>query len=167
MNAELSKAEVLNLLRIWKDWMTGPDPSKNIPIEFKSWDQCTPKGLNFPLGILLHLCLWLVAKFGLLIKLPSLTVWAAEASVKNDRFWWEPISCGLNNSYTDMGLAYLQKGNIEKSIECLSKSWRIYPCPHNMSFGLKLTLFNKLREHPEAKAAIAEYDEMWKQFKMR
>ena len=138
MNPELSKNEVLSLLFIWSDWMRGPDPSKNKPKEFIKVDAIFPKGLSGCFGMLLHIYLWLLSKIGLKLKITPLTIWATKNRIKFDNLWYEPISCGLNNAYTDLGLSYLKIGNIEKSIECLDKSWRVYPCPHNTSFGIKL-----------------------------
>jgi hypothetical protein len=165
ISSELSKKEVLRLLVIWNNWMRGPNPSKNKPDEFKRWDKYSPNGLRFAFGTVLHLYLWFLAKFGLLFGINSLTIWASKISIKNDNLWYEPISCSMTNSYTDMGLGYLRAGNVENAIKCLNKSWRVYPCPHNTSFGLKLKLFKKLREYPEARGATAEYLEMWEQFK--
>lgn len=165
MDSELSKDDVLNLLRIWNNWMKGPDPANNKPDEFKLWDEYMPNGFKFAFGIFLHLFLWFLVSIGLNCRVPSLAVWASKTSIKHDDFWWEPISCGMNNSYTDMGLGYLNFGKTDKAIECLSKSWQVYPCPHNTTYGLKLKLFKKLRDYPEAKNEVTEYLEMWERFK--
>ena len=114
---------------------------------------------------LLHLYLWFLAKVGLKFRITQLTMWASENRIKYDYLWWEPISCGLNNSYTDLGVAYLRAGKIEEAINCLDKSWRVYPCPHNTSFGISLKLFNKLKSNPEAQSVVTEYFEMWDKFK--
>jgi hypothetical protein len=166
MVTKLSRKEVLSLLKIWKNWMYGPEPAKNKPEAFQKWEKRIPTGINAVFGTVLHLFLWGLAKFGLLLRIPKLTVWASRKSIKKDFLWWEPISCGMNNSYTDMGLAYLQLGSIEKAIECLSKSCLVYPCPHNTTFGLKSKLCKKLSSFPEATDAVQEYRIMWKKFKL-
>ena len=145
--------------------MKGPEPSINKPNEFKRWDEGSPNGLKFGFGIILHLFLWLMSQFGLLFNIAPLAIWASKTSVKYDHLWWEPVSCGLNNAYTNLGIGYLKAGNTKDAIECLKNSWRVYPCPHNTSFGLKLTLFKKLKNYPEAKDAVADYLEIWEQFK--
>jgi hypothetical protein len=165
MNSKLSKNEVLSLLFIWSDWMRGPEPAKNKPQEFKRADEIFPKGISGFFGIILHLYLWFLSKVGHNLKITPLTMWASKNRVKFDSLWWEPISCGLNNSYTDLGLSYLESGDINNSIECLDKSWRVYPCPHNTSFGIKLSLYLKLKEIPEAHNATKEYLDMWHKFK--
>lgn len=165
MRSDLSKKEVLGLLVIWINWMKGSNPSKKKPDEYKRLDEYSPKGLRFAFGTVLHLYLWFLAKFGLLFGINSLAIWASKISIKHDNLWYEPISCSMTSSYTDMGLGYLKLGQVEKAVKCLNKSWRVYPCPHNTSYGLKLKLFKKLRDYPEASVAVAEYLEMWEQFK--
>ena len=166
MNSELSKKDVLDLLHIWRKWLNGPDPAQNKPPEFKKWDEIGPKGISVGIGMLLHLYLWMLAKLGMVLRIQSLTIWASKARIKYDHLWFEPISCGYTNAFVDMGLGYLESGKVEKAIDCLSKAWRVYPCPHNTSFGLRLKLYKKLRDFPEAQQAVAEYKEMWEEFKM-
>ena len=144
--------------------MNGPNPAKNKPQEFKEAEEIFPGGIRGLLGFLLHLYLWFLSKVCLKLKLTPLAIWASKNRVKFDSLWWEPISCGLNNSYTDLGLSYLKAGNIDKSIECLDRSWRVYPCPHNTSFGIKLSLYKRLKEFPEAQKWAAEYLDMWHKF---
>ena len=165
MNINLSKKDVFELLQIWSKWMNGPDPAKNKPEEYKKWDEFSPNGLRMALGTVAHLFLWCLTKIGLQFGIPSLSIWSSKTSIKYDQFYWEPISCGWNNSYTNMGLGYLKAGNIEKAIECLSKSWRVYPCPHNTTYGLKTKLCKELMEYPEAKEAVLEYQKILKNFK--
>jgi hypothetical protein len=165
MSSELSKNDVLNLLRIWNVWMNGPNPGNNKPDEFKWWDNTIPNGMKFAFGIVLHLFLWFMTMIGLWLNVTKLAIWASKASVKYDYLWWEPVSCGLNNAYTYLGIGYLRAGKIKDTIECLKRSSRVYPCPHNTSYGLKLNLYNKLKNHPEAKVATAQYLDMWERFK--
>ena len=165
MNTELSKKDVLNLLRIWEIWINGPDPANNKPEEFIRWDEYSPVGARMAIGAVLHLFLWCSTKCGLLLRLPFLTIWATETSIKYDYLYWEPLSCRWNNSYTDMGLAYIKSGKIDKAIKCLNRSWRVYPCPHNTTYGLKSRLCKKLKEFPVAQEAVFEYQIMWKKFK--
>ena len=166
MIPELSKNEVISLLKIWDKWMNGHEPSKNKPEAFRKWEEYMPSGLNCAFGTVLHLFLWGLTKIGILFHIPNLTIWATKASIKKDYLRWEPISCGMNNSYTDMGIGYLQIGNVEKAIECLSKSYLVYPCPHNTTFGLKSKLCKKLSRYPEATEAVLDYRIMWKKFKL-
>ena len=165
MNSKFSKDEVLNNLLIWETWINGPDPANNKPDEFKSWHDTGPKGIQSVFGMVLHLFLWTMIMFGLIVRISTIAIWAAKNSVKYDYLRWEPLSCGLNNAYTLLGTGYYKTGDIEAAIKCLKYSWRVYPCPHNTSFGLKLNLYNKLRHYPDAKEATAEYFDMWKRFK--
>lgn len=164
-SSQLSKKDVLHLLCIWNAWMRGPDPANNKPDEFKWWDATIPNGFIFAFGIVLHLYLWFMTMVGLKLNITALAIWASKASVKYDSLWWEPLSCGLNNAYTYLGIGYFKAGKIADAIKCLRKSWRVYPCPHNTSYGLKLNLFKKLKDCPEAKMATTEYLDMWQRFK--
>lgn len=165
MNWELSKNDVQNLLLTWNNWMRGPDPANNKPDEFKLWAETSPNGIKLAFGLVLHIFLWAVIKIGLILNLTALAIWGSKVSIKYDHLWWEPKSCGLNNAYTNLGMAYLKSGNITKAIRCLENSWRVFPCPHNTSYGLKLNLFKKLRNYSEAKDAVTEYSDIWGRFK--
>lgn len=165
MNKKLSKSEVLHLLEIWYNWMNGPDPANNKPQEYKDIDKEPPEYIELFFGMTLHLFLWLMTRFGQLFKLNSLSIWAAGKRIKHDNLWYEPLSCGLTNSYTDLGIGYLEARELTQSIECLDKAWRVYPCPHNSSYGPRLKLYKKLKKFPEAKGVTTEYREMWHKFK--
>ncbi len=165
MNKQLSKNEVLHLIEIWYNWMSVPDPKNNKPQEYKTIYQDQPIYKKLFFGMVLHLFLWLLTRLGQIFKINSLSIWASKKRIKYDSFWPEPLSCGLTNSYTDLGLGYLREGEIRKAIECLDKAWRVYPCPHNSSYGLKLKLYNRLKNYPEAKDVTTEYREMWHNFK--
>ena len=133
MNKKLSKSEVLHLLEIWYNWMNGPDPANNKPQVYKDIDKEPPEYIELFFEMTLHLFLWFMTRFGQLFKLNSLSIWAAGKRIKYDNLWYEPLSCGLTNSYTDLGIGYLGAGELTQSIECLDKAWRVYPCPHNSS----------------------------------
>jgi tetratricopeptide (TPR) repeat protein len=165
MNSELPKNDVLNLLNVWAKWINGPEPAHNKPDEFKKWDDIGPKGMFIGIGMFVHLYLWILRKLGAVFRFPLVTIWASKTRIKYDYLWYEPISCGYTNAFADMGLGYLELGKVEEAITCLSKSWRVYPCPHNTTYGLTLRLYNKLKNYPEAAAATSEYQEMWEQFK--
>ena len=165
MYKELQKNDVLNLLYVWRNWMCGPDPANNTPVEFEKWVNSGSHNLKICFGISLHSFLWLLIKIGSALGIPSLMVWAANTRIEYDHLYFEPRSCGYTNSYTNMGLGYLKMGKIDEAIECLDKSWRVYPCPHNTSYGLNLKLYKKLKKIPKANDAVSEYAEMWEYFR--
>lgn len=165
MNKALSEEEVLYLLRIWNNWMSGPDPANNKPQEYKFIDREPSEFLKIFFGLSVHLFLWSFTKFGQIFRLYVLSIWAAEKRIRYDNLWYEPHSCGLTNSLTDLGLGYLEVGELSQSIECLDRAWRVYPCPHNTSYGLRLKLYNKLKKYPVAKDVTKKYRDMWYKFK--
>jgi hypothetical protein len=77
-------------------------------------------------------------------RMPAPTV------VDLDRFSLEPASCGLNRAYTRLGLARLGSGDELGAVDCLRKSWRVHPCPHNTTFGLRPELWNAVATMPGA-----------------
>lgn len=145
--------------------MSGPDPANNKPQEYMNIDKDSSGFIEISIGMTVHLYLWFLTKFGQIFRINSLSIWAAGKRIKYDYLWYEPFSCGLTNSFTDLGLGYLESGNLKHSIECLDKAWRVYPCPHNTSFGLRLKLYKRLKEYPEAKNVTTEYRDMWYKFK--
>jgi hypothetical protein len=165
MTKKLSKNEVVELLIVWKKWMNGPEPAKNIPQEFKIIYRDKDKHLRIIFGIILHMYLSFLTKIGQKTRLNSLSIWASQKRIEYDQLWFEPHSCGLTGSYTDLGIGYLETGAIDNAIDCLDSAWRVYPCPHNTSFGIKLKLYKRLRDLPEAQDAVTEYKEMWYKFK--
>ena len=72
-----------------------------------------------------------------------------------------------NKAYTDLGIAFMNTGQIEKAMDCLQKSWRIYPCPHNMSNGLSTRLSRALYKNQSAQNIVNEYAEMNNAFRSR
>ena len=150
-SSELTKKEVLSLLKIYKNWMREPDPSYNRPDEFKHRHDNKSGNSILILGMSFHLYLWCLARIGNTFRLPSLLVWASKISIKFDHLWYEPLACGYTNACSDMGIGYLKMGKIDLAISCLRNAWRVYPCPHNTSYGLKLKLYKKLKPYSEAK----------------
>lgn len=88
----------------------------------------------------------------------------ARARIACDRLSYEPRSCGLNNAYTNLGRARLGQGDVAGAIQCLDASWRVHPCPHNCSFGLKQRLAAELKPYPEAHASLEQYERMSQRF---
>jgi tetratricopeptide (TPR) repeat protein len=164
MNSELSKDEILKLLSIYRNWLSGPEPADNLPDEIRRLGENGPTGIRSLVGMMLQLFLVLTSEFGLVLGIPKIAIWASRASVKYDYLFFEPISCGLNFAYTRLGLGYLKAGDLERAIECLRKSWHVYPCPHNTSFGLRLRLARRLNDYPEARESVVEYLDMRKRF---
>ena len=72
--------------------------------------------------------------------------------------------CSLNDAFTECGLAVLETGNVSVAIECLERSWRVHPCPHDISFGLSARLWIALAGIPEAEAARNQYERMARSF---
>ncbi len=124
-----------------------------------------PKGPeNFTNGMLYHLSLKLVGWLATLFGLVKLAIWAAEQEIHHDSSWYEPCACGLNNAYTRLGLALLKVQDVNTAVDCLRRSWRVHPCPHSVSSGLNLRLWQALEEVPAAAAARDEYEEMAREF---
>ena len=105
---------------------------------------------------------WLARRF----RLSSLRVWAAQKVIAFDGFLLEPASCSLNNALTELGLALLETGDRMAAINCLRRSWKVHPCPHNIWFGLKTRLWQALSSVEESVEARDEYQEMARKFRL-
>ena len=71
--------------------------------------------------------------------------WSARLRLVLDDLALEPRGCALASACTDFGLAYLANGHVEEALRCLDRSWRGYPCPHTVAFGLPTDLYHALR----------------------
>jgi hypothetical protein len=111
-----------------------------------------------------HLLLAALAATARSVRAHWLAAFAARARIISDGLSYEPKSCGLNNAFTNLGLALLGQNNIAEAIECLDASWRVHPCPHNCSFGLDQRLATALRPYAEAEQSIEQYDRMSRRF---
>ena len=155
-NTELSKEDVLYYISIWENWLSGSEPAKNKPIEIRDAEGYE-SNYKIIIGTIVDISLWILNKFSMLLSLHSTSILATTTRIKINYLTWEPNSCSLNNAYTDLGISYLKLGNIDKSVKCLQKSWKVYPCPHNTTFGLSMRLFKMLKIHTEYQSILDEY----------
>jgi hypothetical protein len=119
----------------------------------------------WPVGsLLVHPLLALLIAAARPIRAHWLVALLARARIATDRLSFEPRSCGLNNAYTNLGLARLGQEKIAEAISCLDASWHVHPCPHNTSFGLKKRLAAALARYPQAHAWLEQYERMSHRF---
>jgi hypothetical protein len=91
----------------------------------------------------------------------------ARVRIATDRLSYEPRSCGLNGAYTNLGLARLGQNDVAAALVCLDASWRVHPCPHNTSFGLRQRLATALQPYLEARPLRERYARMSAEFVSR
>ena len=124
-----------------------------------------PKYTSYGLfGAFIHMFIFLGIEISSLFRIQKFVAFFAKLRISTDRFCYEPKSCGYNNAYTKLGLALLSQDDVNGAIKCLEASWRVHPCPHNSSFGLKRSLVSKLKNYPEASRVVAQYIKIGKQF---
>jgi hypothetical protein len=124
-----------------------------------------PKYTSYALfGTFIHMLLFLAIEISGFLRIQKFVGFFSRLRISTDRFCYEPVSCGYNSAYTKLGLALLSQNDVVGAIRCLETSWRVHPCPHNTSFGLKRSLVSKLKGYPEASKAVAQYIEIGKQF---
>ena len=99
-----------------------------------------------------------------LLRIHKFVAFFSKVRIATDKLSHEPVSCGYNQAYTNLGLALLAENDIEGAINCLDSSWRVHPCPHNTSFGLDRRLVSKLIQFPEAKKSVEKYIKIGKKF---
>jgi hypothetical protein len=115
-------------------------------------------------GAFIHGLIFLALEISTFLRIKKAVSFFAKLRISTDKFSYEPCSCGYNNAYTKLGLALLTKNDVNGAIRCLDASWRVHPCPHNSSFGLKRSLVAKLRKYPEAENVVNQYIKIGKQF---
>jgi len=153
MTPEAAESEVLAHVVEWHAWLArgGAEPS---PAFFTAVEARLPLMLC---GFLVHSVLALVHRAFTLLHLHFLAGRIAALRIATDGLSFEPRQCGLNNAYNNLGLAYLKRGKVAGAITCLEQSWRVYPCPHNTSFGLRMKLCKALASYPEAVVSVNNY----------
>ena len=115
-------------------------------------------------GAILHFLVWMAIGPAQLLRVHALTAALSELRIKTDHLSFEPRSCGLNAAYTTLGLARLAMKDLAGAIHCLDSSWRVHPCPHNSSYGLKRKLALALSCYPEAESTVRDYVRIGKKF---
>lgn len=116
------------------------------------------------IGLFLHVILGLCSVAARYLCAHSLVALLARARLRTDRLSLEPVSCGWNAAYTNLGLALLAQNDVAGAIQCLDASWRVHPCAHNSSFGLKTRLASELNRYPEAHEQVQQYVRIGKKF---
>ncbi|RJP84241.1 MAG: hypothetical protein C4518_20315 [Desulfobacteraceae bacterium] len=165
LKKELSRDEVFNLLSIYHNWRNGPDPRNNYPIELELLEKDLENNtFKVFFGVFLHIYLSIFCKISIVLNLHKLAFWITEKRLKFNHLSVCHYACSLTNVYTDLGIMYLRRNKIEKATECLNKSWRVYPCPHNTSFGFPTRLSRLLSAYPTAENSVEEFLEMRKIF---
>ncbi len=125
----------------------------------------TPKYNSYSIfGAFIHMLIFFALEISTFLRIKTFVSFFAKLRISTDKFCYEPYSCGYNNAYTKLGLALLAKNDLSGAINCLDVSWRVHPCPHNSSYGLKRSLVAKLRSYPEAADVVNQYIKIGKQF---
>jgi hypothetical protein len=143
----------------WRAGKRGED-LPNIP-ENRDCQRSNIVGL---VGTILHLLVWIAIGLAQLLRVHAVTAALSELRIKTDHLSFEPRSCGLNAAYTTLGLARLAMKDLVGAIHSLDWSWRVHPCPHNSSYGLKRKLALALSRYPEAESTVRDYVRIGKKF---
>ena len=161
--AELTESEVLTHLSEWHAWVArnGKEP---VPSFLRTLHSKTPTLFRMLGGFTLHGLLSLLYRLANRLKMYRLAARVARFRIATDHLSFEPMQCGLNTAYCRLGIAYLKLDRTSESVSCLEKAWRVYPCPHNTSYGLKMRLLNLLSLCAEAKDSVTRYKQMSKAF---
>jgi tetratricopeptide (TPR) repeat protein len=159
MRHELGKEEIEGHVRAWYDfiWRNGERPTYLALV-----DQNTPVAI---LGLTFHGLLYVAFRLSWKCRLWRLAGSWARVRLATDSIAFEPVQCGLSAAYNRLGLTLLKRGRIDEAIHCLDNAWRVYPCPHNTSYGLPMGLYKALEVYPEAGKVVDTYGEMNDLFK--
>jgi hypothetical protein len=157
--------EISRELEAWRRWY-GAWQRKERPLPPLP-EPAGASGVRFCWGLASRLALAGVAQVGGRIGSPRVQAWSARQRIRTDGLWFETAACALNSAYTDLGLALLEMGDVPGAVECLRRSSKVRPCPHNTSFGPSARLWWALASVPEAAEARAEYERVARRFAPR
>ena len=118
-------------------------------------------------GLLIHFSLWVFR--GLFFRLGLLTLarFCAELRIKTDD--WsdgDAAGCGLSEAHTMVGMCRLKRGDLSGAIDALNRSWKVWPCPHNTTYGFDTRLARALSEYPEAESSVRDFVEVSSEFRL-
>lgn len=130
------------------------------PTELNYFENMMPSGFKLFLGLIIFMLLWPLVYISVKFRLWIVTIQLSKLLIYFDKFRFEQKACGLNRSWTLYGYASLKLGRLEDALHCLKESWRVYPCPHNMSYGLDMRLSKLMDENPLLVDETEEYKEM-------
>jgi len=150
-------------LTTWQRW-TAAYYRHEVPLPELPAPQGEPSNVTMLCGFFVRSALRTVGWIGRRGQISSLRVWAARQQVRFDWMALEPASCALNEAFTELGLSLLDIGDSNGAIESLRASWRVHPCPHNISFGLNPHLWVALGEIPGAETVRYEYENVARRF---
>ncbi len=160
-----SSDEVTRALDAWEAataaWARGENPRAPSPGFI---EQSSASDLRLCYGVAARLALRGIGRAGQAGGWLGWRLFSARHRILTDKDWFEPVMCGLNAAFTDLGLALLETGDVNGAVECLRRSARVYPCPHNTTFGLDPRLWRALERVPEATAARSEYERVARRF---
>lgn len=152
-------------LEAWERWVRARARNERpLPPLPALTDPAAASGMGACYGLASRLVLLCAQRAGIACDHPELQLWSARHRILTDKYWYEPARCSLNHAFTDLGLALLEMGDVPGAVECLRRSWRVYPCPHNTTFGLSTRLWKALEGVPEAAAARSEYERIARRF---
>lgn len=116
------------------------------------------------MGIPVHMGTWIAWRICERYRLWRALAIVAWIRIRTDGLSPEPYQCGYNWAYTALGVSKLRRGKVQEAIACLKESARIWPCPHNTTFGPRRRLADELEGFPEAREAVSEYREILQEF---
>lgn len=155
--------EAISAARQFHIWMQSNDHSQ--APEFIDDPRLHVGLASMLVGLTLHSTLSLVGALSQKLRLWPVVRLVARIRIRTDGLSYEPRQCGYNAAYTRLGLAELKRGNTAIAIHCLDESARVWPCPHNTSFGLRTRLARELSEVPQATAVVNKYWQVTREFK--
>ncbi|MEP4545583.1 MAG: hypothetical protein ABJ000_05330 [Saccharospirillum sp.] len=155
--------EAISAARQFHIWMQSHDHSQ--APDFIDDPRLQVGQAHMLVGVMLHSILSLAGSLSQKLRLWTAAGLFARIRIRTDGLSYEPRQCGYNAAFTRLGIAELKRGNTAAAIHCLGESAKVWPCPHNTSFGLRTRLARELSEVPQASAAVNEYWQVVREFK--
>lgn len=160
-----SSDQVIRALDAWEAAALARARGENPPVPSPGFtEQPSTSDLRLCYGLAVRLALRGIRRAGQAGGWLGWQLFSARHRILTDKVRVEPVTCGLNSAFTDLGLVLLGMGDVTGAVECLRRSARVYPCPHNTSFGLDPRLWRALEGITEAAAVRVEYERVARRF---
>ena len=150
-----SEEEVFRYLDEYRQWLNAADPA--LAPEFVRLEDEKTSVWGFVAGLLLHgpaLALRILAEK---LRLWWLVVGLAQFRISTPGLGFDSVHCRRNVAYNALGYAYFRLRRYSQAEHCLDMAWRIYPCAHNTSFGLRMRLCRALQQNGTSESVVERY----------
>jgi hypothetical protein len=152
-----SEEEVLRYLDEHRRWISTGDPAL-VP-EFLQLEREEEKSALCQLlaGLFVHAPVSALRFLAEKLRLWWLVILLAQFRIRISDLGQDSVHCSRNVAYDALGYGYFRLGRYSQAEHCLDMAWRIYPCPHNTTYGLRMRLCRALQQRGASEPVVERY----------